>query len=185
MYQAETGLNQNMRRDFDPAVGRYVESDPIGLRGGLNTCAYVENYPIGLIDPSGLLACTYVIASHTLVCSNNAGQVLATPVASSGTGACQDNPGCTRTRDTGPLPTGTYAIKPPGYVTKHPTYLYLVPSPNNDMKDSAGRDRNGFFIHPWGISNGCVILHLPNVQMLGNWAQQDGGGSLKVWAEDF
>jgi RHS repeat-associated protein len=34
---AETGLNQNYERDYDPLVGRYIESDPIGLNGGINT----------------------------------------------------------------------------------------------------------------------------------------------------
>jgi len=34
-YQAETGLNQNVNRDYDPlGGGRYIESDLIGLRGG-------------------------------------------------------------------------------------------------------------------------------------------------------
>jgi uncharacterized protein RhaS with RHS repeats len=41
-------------RDYDPAVARYVESDPIGLEGGLNTYGYVKNKPLSLADPSGL-----------------------------------------------------------------------------------------------------------------------------------
>ncbi|HWZ63623.1 MAG TPA: RHS repeat-associated core domain-containing protein [Steroidobacteraceae bacterium] len=53
-YQAETGLNQNYNRDYDPLVGRYVESDPIGLTGGINTYAYVSDDPSKLSDPSGL-----------------------------------------------------------------------------------------------------------------------------------
>jgi len=52
---AETGLNQNYFRDFDPAVGRYVESDPIGLAGGTySTYAYANGNPITDADPSGL-----------------------------------------------------------------------------------------------------------------------------------
>jgi RHS repeat-associated protein len=56
-YQAETGLNQNYHRDYDPQVGRYVESDPIGLTAGVNTYASVGNNPISRIDPTGLLHC--------------------------------------------------------------------------------------------------------------------------------
>jgi RHS repeat-associated protein len=52
-YMAETGLNQNYFRDYDPQVGRYVESDPVGLRGGINTYAYVADDPINGIDPFG------------------------------------------------------------------------------------------------------------------------------------
>jgi RHS repeat-associated protein len=54
-YQTETGLNYNYFRDYDPQVGRYVESDPIGLRGGsYSTYSYVRNNPISLMDPLGL-----------------------------------------------------------------------------------------------------------------------------------
>ncbi len=51
---AETGFYQNGFRDYNPAWGRYLESDPIGLAGGINTFAYVSGNPIGLLDRMGL-----------------------------------------------------------------------------------------------------------------------------------
>ncbi|WP_277345030.1 RHS repeat domain-containing protein, partial [Metapseudomonas otitidis] len=50
---AHSGLYYNYFRDYDPETGRYVESDPIGLDGGLNTYGYVEANPLVYIDPTG------------------------------------------------------------------------------------------------------------------------------------
>jgi RHS repeat-associated protein len=54
-YDAETGLHYNYFRDYMPEIGRYIEKDPIGLEGGVNYYAYVENNPVKHIDPYGLL----------------------------------------------------------------------------------------------------------------------------------
>lgn len=53
-YDTESGLHYNYFRDYDPETGLYVESDPIGLNGGLNTYGYVGANPVGNIDPLGL-----------------------------------------------------------------------------------------------------------------------------------
>jgi RHS repeat-associated protein len=54
--RASGRVHYNYFRDLDPAVGRYVESDPIGLEGGIATYSYAESHPVLFADPFGLCA---------------------------------------------------------------------------------------------------------------------------------
>lgn len=54
-WEGESGLFYNHYRDYDPSLGRYIQSDPIGLAGGLNTYGYALQNPIMYADPAPVL----------------------------------------------------------------------------------------------------------------------------------
>jgi RHS repeat-associated protein len=60
-WDSATGMSYNYFRDYDPSTGRYVQSDPIGLYGGISTYGYVVGNPLRYTDPFGL----EVIGIHT------------------------------------------------------------------------------------------------------------------------
>lgn len=53
-YDAESGLDQNWHRYYDPSLGRYISSDPIGLAGGLNMFGCADQNPLDYYDDEGL-----------------------------------------------------------------------------------------------------------------------------------
>lgn len=65
-FDAETGLFYNNARYYDPAGGRYISSDPIGLAGGLGTYGYVGANPLAATDPSGNIAFLVPIVGYTV-----------------------------------------------------------------------------------------------------------------------
>ena len=80
-YDDETGLHYNYFRTYDPETGRYLESDPIGLGGGLNTYGYVNANPNSFVDPYGLFM-TSVDAACTVdpfICAEVMGDISRIP----------------------------------------------------------------------------------------------------------
>ncbi len=68
VYDEETGLHYNYFRDYNPSTGRYIQSDPIGLAGGVNTYGYVEGNPVSYVDLTGEAISTPVaVGSGVLV----------------------------------------------------------------------------------------------------------------------
>jgi uncharacterized protein RhaS with RHS repeats len=59
-------MHYNYFRDYDPSTGRYIESDPIGLLGGLNTYSYVGGNPVLYGDSRGLFIDTVADAGFIL-----------------------------------------------------------------------------------------------------------------------
>ncbi len=75
-FDDETGLHYNYFRDYDPALGRYVQSDPLGLFDDPNTYTYVKNNPLKGIDPLGLWTFSfegYLGAGGGVIISYNSG----------------------------------------------------------------------------------------------------------------
>jgi RHS repeat-associated protein len=52
-FQAEAGLYQNWMRDYDPATGRYMQADPLGLVDGASVYGYARENPGRWVDPRG------------------------------------------------------------------------------------------------------------------------------------
>jgi RHS repeat-associated protein len=59
VFDGQAGLHYNGLRDYDPAIGRFVESDPVGIVSGINTFSYASSNSLSVFDPSGLSSVIY------------------------------------------------------------------------------------------------------------------------------
>jgi uncharacterized protein RhaS with RHS repeats len=130
----ETGLNQNIRRDYDQPTGRYIESDPIGLAGGSwSTYSYTRGNPLSHKDPTGLSSVYYSDAGGLQVYSAG-GQPEATfPAANN-----------TVSSSVGSWPDGIYSY---AYYKAH----------SDDADPNSAYGSNGIFIFNRPGCSGCGI----------------------------
>jgi RHS repeat-associated protein len=77
-----SGLSLTRRRAYSPALGRWINRDPIGERGGVNLFNYVASNPISNIDPSG----TLLVGSLTFIDSGGGGKSCSKDTNSGGGG---------------------------------------------------------------------------------------------------
>ncbi len=161
-YDAETGHNYNYFRDYDPSIGRYIESDPLGLAGrSYSTYSYVNDNPMSKVDPCGLYDCVYSISAHSMNCapdlpgdpSFSSNSYVSGNNGESSCPKCQNNPDYTNVPFHGPIPAGIYTIGPP--TTPGGYRRNLTPNLNNRMFT-----RNSFQLHgcpnPATCSEGCI-----------------------------
>jgi len=65
-YDRETGLHYNYNRYFSFEVGRFLRTDPLGFKAGVNIYSYVLNNPVNLKDPYGLDAIPIVFPDYKI-----------------------------------------------------------------------------------------------------------------------
>ena len=69
-FDQESELHYNWHRYYDPELGRYITSDPIGLQGGMNTFGYAYQNPLMYSDPLGLVIVAIGTAQEKAVINN-------------------------------------------------------------------------------------------------------------------
>jgi len=152
-----------------------LESDPIGLAGGVNTYAYTGDNPVMNFDDLGLASCSYSISTHTLSCTPNAG---GDPVSLgpngvwSGVGRCANNNSCSNDPDFGPIVPGNYKMNEDTRAG-HEGYWRLEPNPTiPGWKCVLHWDgvRCGFELHPGNVSLGCITADKKNVNAMKQYA---------------
>ncbi|UGQ45401.1 RHS repeat-associated core domain-containing protein [Massilia endophytica] len=125
-YDSETALHHNYHRDYEPLTGRYVQSDPIGLEGGINTYSYVHNNPLGRVDPLGLSDIVFNRATGTITITDRSGNPVGTYPAANNTTSTSN----------GPWPNGTYP------------YSHHRPHPESGITGRFGSNGNFVFSVP-------------------------------------
>ena len=191
VFDGQAGLHGNGFRDSDPATGKYVESDPIGLLGGTNTYAYVVGNPNSNSDFFGLATCklTFDDGKGTLHCEPDSAShaAVSIPVSSGNNGggsSCKNNHQCDSKVGRGPIPVGCWrwtsgsTSKPNGRVLE----------PCDGFSDGGRTDiRSHSCANPFGpsktppfCSEGCVTGTVTDIQSLNTLIDSEPGSKLWV-----
>lgn len=185
----ETGVFYNRYRYYDPTVGRFISEDPSGFDGGINFYPYVNNSPIGSVDPLGLARCVLSVSEGMLVCfpQQPGHEAVIIPVSSGNNGGgmpCKNNSSCDPVHDRGPIPRGNWQWTTDP--TSKPNGRVLVPLPGTM---TWGRDlfRSHSCTNAFGpsvkspfCSAGCVTGSPDNIRRLNKLIDSEPGSTLSV-----
>jgi RHS repeat-associated protein len=158
-YDAASGLSYNYFRDYDPATGRYVQSDPIGLDGGISTYGYAGANSLVFFDPLGLQqragAGWYVMGLHTNVNAQRSVNVGHAWISLRAVGATEVH---------------TYSVWPDGRVTTGGT---RDPIPDNGDLSDMRRDMEALHGYPEATQSVFFLLNPAQKRRLDRFMSQD------------
>ena len=164
-FDQETNLHYTYFRDcYDPATGRYCQSDPIGLEGGINTYLYVGGNPLTRIDPNGLIELQFVRSAGVLYVYDDFGELMFTCKAANNVASYAK----------GPWPAGTYSFS---HYNRHPQSGPTGPYGSYGIFVFNGPGRSGMGVHsgrrgPQSKTEGCVRTTDPCMDVLNMLHQQ-------------
>ena len=155
---AETGLYYNLQRFYHPGMGRYLQSDPIGLSGGNNTYSYADNTPISLIDPFGLFIRGTFSKSKGVISVYDTAKPMETYQTHAATGGMFTQDGHFISNGDS-IPVGTYDL----LSTRKSDWFRVDPRDSSrfdDVDEATGR--SAFRLHPGTHSLGCITIDKNN-----------------------